>query len=123
MITKFITRLLQDEPPTIYGDGTQTRDFVFVSDVVQAMLLAMTERTATGHVFNIGTGTPASVKTLFSIVSELTGSAVEPRYAPSRSRDTLHSAASIQKTQAVLGYRPHVSLREGLAQTLTFYKR
>lgn len=111
-------RMLDDLPVTIYGDGEQTRDFVFVDDVVQAFVLAM-ER---GHGLrcNIGTGEQTSVNGLYRMLADITGYRRPPEYAPERPGEIRHAALDAHLAAAELGWRPERTLRAGLEQTVTW---
>src|SRR3989304_4990374 len=118
VITRFIDRSRQGLPLIIYGDGSQTRDFVHVSDVVEAVLSSLKNKDAEGEVFNIGSGAPPSVLELAKAVLELTGLNLEILYDKPRLGDIKHSYADISKVEKLLGYGPKLSLREGLRTLL-----
>jgi len=115
VIPRFIKRVLNGEPPIIFGDGTQTRDFTFVEDVVEANILAM-ESNATG-VFNIGTGKSISISDLANEIMDITGRSLVPLFQEKRAGDVEHSVADISKASN-FGYRPKYSLREGITEIL-----
>lgn len=121
VVAIFCERLLKGEAPTIYGDGKQTRDYVFVGDVVRANLAAL-ESDFIGAV-NIGTGIETDVNELFEHLRALTGVADRARYGPPRAGEQLRSVVAIDRAREVLGWRPEVSLDEGLEQTLEFFRR
>ncbi len=124
VIPRFVTALLKGEPPTIYGDGEQTRDFTFVENCVQANLLAATVEGIAGEVFNVGAGRQTSVNELFRLIRSLIGAdRIEPIYAPPRQGDVRHSLADITKARQKLGYEPTISLQEGLARTIEWFRR
>jgi nucleoside-diphosphate-sugar epimerase len=123
VIALFARRLLAREPVTIHGDGGQTRDFVFVEDVVRANLLAIEATLDGSAVFNVGTGDAVSVRALEREMALLVGSTLEPRFAPARAGDVRHSRASIERIRATLGFEPRVTRAQGLAQTLEWYER
>ncbi len=124
VITIFVNKLLDNEIPTIYGDGSQVRDFVHVRDIVQANMLAMSSASAAGKVFNVASGTSTSIlellETIKSIVKEKTGIRSEnlPRFAPVRPGDMKFGLASIEKIKTDLGYSPKVKLREGISEII-----
>jgi UDP-glucose 4-epimerase len=118
VITKFIERIRQKLPLTIFGDGSQTRDFVFVQDITNALLLSSINKDANGQIFNIGTGKATTIKSLAETLLELTDSKVELQFAPERSGDIKHSYANISKANKLLGYKPEFSLRKGLKDLL-----
>lgn len=118
VITKFLSIVKEGKQPTIYGDGMQTRDFVFVGDVVQAYMKAMTAKNAAGNIFNIASGIQVSLKELLVHLSELTGKKITPKYEAKRQGDIQHSAADISKAKKLLGYKPELLFHEGLQQTI-----
>ena len=122
VISIFMTRAKCGAAPTIYGDGHQSRDFVFVKDVVQANLLAASCPAAPGQVFNVGTGNSIEINTLWNKIAELAKFSAVPEYAESRSGDIVHSVAGIEKARERLDFRPAVSLDQGLADTFTWYR-
>jgi len=122
VIPKFITALLAGERPTIFGDGEQTRDFTYVGNAVQANLLATQAQGAAGGVFNIACGQRTSLNDLVRMLNELLGTDIEPIYEPARAGDVKHSLADITAARSVLGYKPEVDFREGLRQTVEWYR-
>ncbi|MBN1886741.1 MAG: SDR family oxidoreductase [Thermoflexales bacterium] len=122
VVPRFITALLDGQPLTIYGDGTQSRDFVYVGDVVQANLLACTAPDAPGGVFNVACGQRCSLLELADHLAQLSGQSPRIQHAPLRPGDVPHSLADISLARRVLGYRPQVDLAGGLARTLRWYR-
>jgi nucleoside-diphosphate-sugar epimerase len=122
VISIFMTRAKDGAAPTIYGDGRQSRDFVFVKDVVQANILAASHPAAPGQVFNVGTGNSIEINTLWNKIAGLARCTAAPEYADSRPGDIVHSVAGIQKAGERLGFCPAVSLDQGLAHTFTWYR-
>ena len=118
-IPRFIQRMGQGQPPVIYGDGTQTRDFVHVSDVVRANLLACECDQAGGQVFNIATGHGVSLLQLVTVLNNLQGTAYTPEFQPPRRGDIKHSLGSGAKAARLLQFTPKMPLREGLAGMLS----
>jgi len=122
VIPIFTNRLLSNQPPIIYGDGTQTRDFTYVSDIVQANILCLNNHHKPGEFLNIATGTPTSVHRVAEILSELTGKKyLHPIYEDPRPGDIQHSYAEIHKAEETLGYKPKVNLPQGLRATLNWF--
>lgn len=121
VIPKFITALLRDRPPTIYGDGAQSRDFVSVANVVQANLLACEREQAIGQVINVGCGEQYTLLDLHGQLVDLTHKNLSPVFAPARTGEVKHSRAAIDTATQVLGYRPETTWREGLRQTVAWY--
>lgn len=119
VISKFTDDLKNGRQPTIFGDGQQTRDFVFVKDIAQANLKAMHSPNAgQGEAFNVATGKTVSLLDLLGTLGDLTGRKVEPCLKEARKGDIRHSSADISRIRAVLGYEPRFSLREGLSELL-----
>ena len=117
-IPRFVERLRRNDTPVIFGDGEQTRDFIHISDVVRANLLAAESPTACGCAINIASGHAASVNEVVRILTELTGATVTPRYDAPQPGDIRESVADIALARELLGFEPRVSLREGLALLL-----
>jgi nucleoside-diphosphate-sugar epimerase len=123
-IPAFVSRALAGERPVIFGDGGQTRDFVYVEDVVRANLLACAAPDrACGRAFNIGTGRAVTVSELAAVILELAGADLEPDHGPERSGDVRHSCADITAAGQALGFAPRFDLRAGLDKTLDWYKQ
>jgi UDP-glucose 4-epimerase len=118
VISIFVDRMLKGQPLTIFGSGEQTRDFVYVSDVVQANLLAGDMLEAAGYVFNIGRGQQVSINQLFRQLKALLGSDLEENRVPARSGDIMHSCADPSRAAEVLNWQATVSLEEGLRRLL-----
>lgn len=123
MITKFVNRISKNEPPIIYGDGEQTRDFVNIKDVVNANILALTTKRAVGEVFNIGTDVATRIRELAKTLQEIMGQKrVKPMHARSRPTDIRYSCADISRAKKVLGYDPKVSLKSGLGELARYFR-
>jgi UDP-glucose 4-epimerase len=122
VIPNFIKQLLDKKPISIYGDGSQTRDFVHVSDVVEANMLALRKNNVEGEAFNIGSGTPTSVLDLSEILTEVSGFEL-PSFInhPLRGGDITHSLASISKARKLLCYTPHTNIRSNLESLFEWY--
>jgi UDP-glucose 4-epimerase len=123
VISKFMSKAVSHRSPIIYGDGYQTRDFVFVSDVVKALLLAANTDDTAGDVFNIGSGREVTINRLWELIAELSGDRAEPTYQPARAGDILKSVGNIDKARALLNYNTDFSLEQGLELTLNWYQR
>lgn len=123
VIALFIAALRAGRAPTIYGDGSQARDFVYVENVVQALCLAAQAPNAVGKVYNVGNGRSTTILDLVRHLNRLLGTQVEPVHAPARPGDVRYSEADISLTRRELGYEPTVPFEEGLARTLDFYRR
>jgi len=124
VVPKFITALLRGEPPTIFGDGGQSRDFTYVENVVEANLLAARAPDVAGEVFNIACGERITVNELTRLLAESVGAnlKLKPEYGPSRPGDVRHSLADISKAGELLCFEPKVSASEGLAKTVGWHK-
>lgn len=120
VVAIFCRRMLANRPTTIYGDGTQTRDFVYVDDVVSAFLAARTK--GGGALVNIGSNEELSVNELHSRLVELTGTSFEPTYADARPGELQRIFVDNSKAGELLGWRPSVALDEGLKQTVAYFK-
>lgn len=122
VIPRFITRLLRGEAPVIYGDGLQSRDFVYVANVVQANLLAATTPGVAGRAFNIASGERYTLLDLIRILNDVLGTAVAPIHEDPRPGDVRYSQADIGAAQKALGYDPAVDFAEGLRRTVEWYR-
>ena len=124
VIPLFFKAALSGQAATIHGDGEQTRDFTFVSDVVDANLAAM-EHGGAGDpapVFNVGAGTRTSINQLWETITEIAGRRLKALHGPPRPGDVRDSLADISRARAALGYRPRFGIREGLAASADFYR-
>ena len=124
VLAKFITQMLDRQAPTIFGDGTQSRDFTYIENVISANLLAAKAPAseAAGRVFNVATGTRVDLNETFNLLKKLTGYQGKVNYGPERAGDVKHSLADLSHTQRHLGYRPLVDFAEGLRRTVEWYK-
>lgn len=122
VVSLFITSLLDDRRPMIYGDGEQTRDFTYVANVVSGVLSACQAPGVCGKVINVATGVRITINDLFRTLRELIGAAIEPLYAPPRAGDIRDSLADISRARALLGYSPAVSFEDGLRRTIEWYR-
>jgi len=125
VIAQFIRQMMAGDTPIIYGDGSVTRDFTFVSNVVQANLLACAapQQRARGRIYNVGTGCSRSVNELYQTLAELLGHTSTPVYGPSRTGDITHSRASIDRITSELGYQPETDFRATLETTIAWYRK
>ena len=120
VIALFSTAMRQGKTPTIFGDGLQARDFVYIANIVQALRLAADSKSAVGKVYNIGSGQSTTILDLVKHLNELLGTRIVPTHQPPRAGDVRISQANVQKAQTELGYRPTVSFREGLAKLASY---
>ena len=116
VVALFLRLAEEGKRPIVCGDGTQTRDFTYVANVVQATLLAADAKQARGSVLNIGCGQVSSVLDLIAAIEKATGRPMEPEFAPDRLGDIKHSYASIDRARARLGYDPQISFEEGIGR-------
>jgi len=116
-ISIFLSRTREGKPLTIFGDGKQTRDFIFVKDVARANILAATHPSAVGEIFNIATGKENSIEELVDIIKQVSAKEIQVIYADSRAGEVKYSRASIEKAQRLLGYNPETNFKEGLLLT------
>jgi nucleoside-diphosphate-sugar epimerase len=123
VVARFVHMLLTGKVPVVYGDGKQSRDFTYASDAVDAVRLACTAPKAEGEVFNVGSGNRVTVSGLLNILGMLLEREVLPTYADPRPADIRHSLAEVTKAQEVLGYRPRISIQQGLVRTLAACRR
>ncbi len=121
VVAIFCGRILQNTAPTIFGDGEQTRDYVFVADVVKANLAALKSR-ASGGAVNIGTGVETSVNQLYAMLARASGFQGKPEYAAAKPGEQLRSVISPERAEKVLGWSPAVALQDGLAETFRFFR-
>jgi nucleoside-diphosphate-sugar epimerase len=123
VLAKFITNMLNGEQPTIFGDGSQSRDFTYIDNTVSANLLACkAPAQAVGQVFNVATGHRIDLNETFNMLKKITGYKGDVKYGPERAGDVKHSLADISKAEKHLGYRPSVYFEEGLKKTVEWYR-
>jgi UDP-glucose 4-epimerase len=119
VITIFIRNLQQGRPPTVFGDGNQQRDFVYVGDITRATLLAL-ESDVTGEVFNVGSGRGTSVNQIARLLIRKLKPGLEPLHAPPQPGEIRHSIADISKIRERLGFRPEAELTEKIAEVIAW---
>lgn len=124
VISRFIELLLKAERPVIYGDGEQTRDFTYISNVVDANMRAAETTKGLGQVINIANGESVTINRVLDLLKEITGRTdIQAEYKEARTGDILHSLADITRARELLGYEPGVSLQEGLQMTVASSKQ
>ena len=121
-IPAFVTAILKSQPPTIYGDGRQSRDFTYVDNVVEANLLAARAKKTKGEVINIACGQAVTVNEIIDMINELLGKNVKPTHAAPRPGDVKHSLADITLARKLIGFTPTVQFREGLEKAIGWYR-
>ena len=122
VVAIFTGQFLRGEQPTIFGDGTKTRDYVFVSDVVSASIAAMSE-VGDNDTYNIARGIGVSDYEMFDTVAAAADSSMQPKYAPVRPGEAEHVSLNPTKAQEILSWRPRVSLSEGIVQVVEHYRQ
>ena len=122
VLSRFITAMLCGQRPVIFGDGEQSRDFTYVSNVVRANLLACQSARAVGKVHNVACGGRITLNKVVEILNRLLGTHLEPIYEAPRTGDIKHSMANIMRAKANLNYIPTVGFEEGLKQTVEWYQ-
>lgn len=122
VVAIFAQRLLRGEPTRVFGDGSNTRDYVFVDDVVDAFVRASQVPAAAGLRFNVGTAVETSDRGLHTLVARAAGAADEPEFAPARLGDVARSALDAGRAREVLGWEPRVPIAEGVARTVDYFR-
>jgi UDP-glucose 4-epimerase len=120
VVPRFVTAIAAGETIEIHGDGEQSRDFTYVGNVVDATILAGEAEGASGEIFNVAAGAPASVNRIADAIGEILGKPVERKHLPSRAGDIRDSWADLSKSEALLGYRPEIDLETGLRRSVAF---
>jgi nucleoside-diphosphate-sugar epimerase len=123
VLARFMLALLEGQPPVIYGDGEQSRDFTYIENVVDETLRACETPGASGMVFNGGTGARITLNQVLELLRKITGKNIQARYDPPRTGDIRDSQADIALARKVLGYEPRVHFEEGLRRTWNWYKQ
>ncbi len=120
--TNFVSRCLHDEPPIIFGDGTQTRDFTYVADIVEANEALLETNAADGEVINIGSGGRITIDELAQIIRDEIDPSLDIVYDDARAGDAEHTHADISKANDLFGYEPSVSIKEGARLFVEWYR-
>jgi len=121
-IPAFVMAILKGKPPTIYGDGEQSRDFTYVDNVVEANLLAARVKHTKGEVVNAACGETVTVNEIIRMINEITGKSIKPVYEPSRPGDVKYSMADITVAKKLLGFKPVMPFEEGLKKAIAWYR-
>ena len=121
-IPAFVTSILKDTPPTIYGDGEQSRDFTYIDNVVEANLLAARAEHTAGEVINVACGQAVTVNEIIDMINDAVGKNVKPVYTDSRAGDVKHSLADITLAQKIIGYKTVIPFEQGLKMAIDWYK-
>ena len=123
VVGRFIQMLIDSKPPVVCGDGKQSRDFIHVADLLEAIKSACIAPKAEGELFNIGTGSRITINGLVNLINGILGKEIQPKYEEARPGDIRHSLADITKAEEMLGFRPRVSIMDGLRTTIEWYKK
>ncbi|MHC4548152.1 MAG: NAD-dependent epimerase/dehydratase family protein [Planctomycetota bacterium] len=123
VVGKFMALLLDGKAPVISGDGKQSRDFLHVSDLIEAIKAACIAPKAEGELFNIATGSRITINGLVNMINNILGKEIQPKYEEARPGDIRHSLADITKAQEMLGFRPRSSVSDGLRSTIEWYRK
>jgi len=122
VISLFVKAFMEDQTPTVHGDGSQTRDFTFVADVVAGVLSACTAPKAAGEVINVAAGGRVSLLEVLQTLEKIFGKRLEARFGPPRAGDVKDSNADITKARTLLGFEPRVPFSEGLQRTVSWFR-
>jgi len=122
-IPAFVTAILNDESPTIYGDGEQSRDFTYIDNVVQANILAAKAKKTTGQVLNIACGKAVTVNDICDMINKILKKNIKPVHTDTRAGDVRHSLADVTLAEEVIGYKPVVEFRQGLEKAIDWYRQ
>jgi UDP-glucose 4-epimerase len=122
VISIFMSKAACSEPPTIFGDGTQCRDFIYVEDVVQANLVAAASQAAAGQSLNVASGQSVTINQLWDRIRQMGGLKIDPQYAPPRPGDIHTSVADNTRAELLMGFSPHYSFEEGLEHTYKWFR-
>jgi UDP-glucose 4-epimerase len=120
-IPAFVTSILKDKSPVIYGDGEQTRDFTYIDNVVEANLLAARAKKTEGQVVNIACAEFVTINQIIEMINQIVGKNVKPVYVPQRAGDVKHSLADISAAGRIIGYKPVINFKDGLAKAVKWY--
>jgi UDP-N-acetylglucosamine/UDP-N-acetyl-alpha-D-glucosaminouronate 4-epimerase len=123
VLSRFMLAVIQNQPPVIYGDGEQSRDFTYIDNIVDETLRACDAKDASGKVFNGGTGVRIALNQVIKLLEKITGKKIQPKYDPPRAGDIRDSQADISLAQKILGYQPIVQFEDGLKRTWAWYSR
>ena len=122
-IPAFVTSILKDESPTIYGDGEQSRDFSYIDNVVEANLLAARAPKTAGEIINIACGESVTINQIIEMINEIVGKNVKPIYTDPRPGDVKHSLADISLAQEIIGYKSVIPFKAGLEKAIDWYSK
>jgi nucleoside-diphosphate-sugar epimerase len=123
VLSRFMLAVIQCEPPVVFGNGEQTRDFTYIDNVVDETLRACEAKDASGKVFNGGTGVRVTLNQVLKMLEKITGRKIQPKYDHPRTGDIRDSQADISLARIILGYQPLVHFEEGLQRTWAWYSK
>ena len=123
VVPKFVLSFIEDGTPEVHGDGTQSRDFTYVSNVVDANIAAATAPGAGGKMFNVACGERYSILQILETLEKIFGKKIEPRFTPYRSGDVKHTLADVSAAEKVMGYKAAVGFEEGMRRTVDWFSR
>lgn len=121
-IPAFVTAILKGEPPHVYGDGEQTRDFTYIDNVVHANMLAGQAKRTCGRVVNVACGERVTINEILAQINSLLGTSIQSRHTDNRAGDVKHSLADIAQARELLGYEPQILFAEGLRLAIDWYR-
>ncbi len=121
-IPAFVTAILKDKPPTVYGDGEQSRDFTYIDNVVEANLLAARVKHTKGEVINIACGQAVTVNEIIAMINDSVGKSIKPDYTDPRPGDVKHSLADITLAEKLIDFKPEVPFKQGLQKAIKWYR-
>ena len=122
VLSRFMLAVIEGQPPVVYGDGEQSRDFTFIENIVDETLRACEAKGASGMVFNGGTGARITLNQVLKLLEKVTGKKIQAKYDPPRAGDIRDSQADVSLARKVLGYEPRVQFEEGLQRTWEWFK-
>ena len=121
-IPAFVTAILKDKPPTVYGDGEQSRDFTYIDNVIEANLLAARAKQTKGEVINVACGEAVTVNEIIAMINDSVGKNIKPAYTDPRPGDVKHSLADITLAEKIIGYKSKVPFKQGLQRAIDWYR-
>lgn len=121
-IPAFVTSILKDKSPTIFGDGEQSRDFTYIDNVVHANLSAARAKETKGQAINIACGEAVTVNQIIEMINKAVGKKIKPAYVDSRPGDVKHSLADISLAKKLIGYEPKITFKDGLEKAIAWYR-
>jgi len=121
-ISNFVSRCMNSEPPVVYGDGTQTRDFTYIDDIVAANRTLLTSEAADGEILNIGSSDNISIHDLASLIRDQLAPGLDVEFAKRYDADAEHTHAEVEKARKCIGYEPTTNIRDGVEKFIDWYQ-